>query len=334
VTNINALSTLYAVGQGRSGSSQELVTEVARTSDAALAKKITREASKQTYYTIRFLADRSLADAAYQAYAYFRWVDDILDDQLTSSEERLTFLLRQQMIVSRCTRGARPANLCAEETMVAELIGRNREPQSGMAIYIKEMMAVMAFDAQRKGRLVSTAELQEYTRSLATAVTEALHYCIGRGQYAPSGEARYHAVTAAHITHMLRDTIEDSANGYYNIPHNYLEQHGISPDDVDSLAYQAWVKSRVELARELFAKGRAHIAQVENLRCRLAGYAYIARFELVLDSIERDNYYLRPSYPERKSKRAAVKVGMGALWQALTIGRKQITINGSIDFGT
>lgn len=319
MSNIIALSTLYAAEQGRCGSSQQLVTEAAHTSGDALAKEITREASKQTYYTIGFLADRPFANAAYQAYAYFRWVDDILDDQLSSSEERLAFLQRQQMIIARCTRGARPGDLCAEETIVAELIDNDHEPQSGMAIYINEMMAVMAFDAQRKGRLISTAELQEYTRALATAVTEALHYCIGHGQYAPTDEARYYAVTAAHITHMLRDAIEDSANGYHNVPHDYLEQHGISPEDVDSLAYQAWVKSRVELARELFAKGRAHISQVENLRCRLAGYAYIARFELVLDSIERDNYHLRPSYPERKSKRATVKMGMGAVWQSLIV---------------
>ena len=108
MSNIIALSTLHATGQGRCGSSQQLVTEAAHTSGDALAKEITREASQQTHYTIRLLADRPFAKAAYQAYAYFRWVDDILDDQLTISEERLAFLQRQQMIVAHCTRGAWP----------------------------------------------------------------------------------------------------------------------------------------------------------------------------------------------------------------------------------
>ena len=49
-------------------------------SDPVLAASITQAASKQTYYTIRFLVDDWLVDDAYRAYAYFRWVDDWLDD--------------------------------------------------------------------------------------------------------------------------------------------------------------------------------------------------------------------------------------------------------------
>ena len=43
------------------------------------AAEITYAASKQTYYTSNFLVDRDLTDDAYRTYAYFRWVDDILD---------------------------------------------------------------------------------------------------------------------------------------------------------------------------------------------------------------------------------------------------------------
>ena len=49
------------------------------TPQETLATSITKAASKQTYYTIRFLADRERVADAYRAYAYFRWVDDTLD---------------------------------------------------------------------------------------------------------------------------------------------------------------------------------------------------------------------------------------------------------------
>jgi hypothetical protein len=148
-------------------------------SSAALAEAITRQASRQTFYTIRFLADRSLTADAYRAYAYFRWVDDMVDQGELTQAERLAFLARQQVIIARCYQGAWPADLAPEERLVADLIHAHQVENSGLQIYLNEMMAVMCFDAERQGRLISQSELDEYTRALATAVTEALHYFIG-----------------------------------------------------------------------------------------------------------------------------------------------------------
>jgi phytoene/squalene synthetase len=179
------------------------------------------------------------------------------------------------------------------------------------------MMAVMAFDADRKGRLISQQELDDYTRHLATAVTEALHYFIGHNQFAPHDETRYLAVTAAHITHMLRDTCEDIAAGYYNIPCEFIEAHGIAPQDVKSSAYREWVRSRVQLARDYFHIGKTYLSQVENRRCCMAGYAYMARFAGVLDAIEREGYQLRPEYRERKTLRGGLNMGWSGFWLML-----------------
>ena len=88
------------------------------------------------------------------------------------------------------------------------------------------MMAVMAFDADRRGRLISQAELNEYTHWLAVAVTEAMHYFIGHDCASPLGPTRYLAVTGAHITHMLRDALEDVEAGYYNLPAELVGRAG------------------------------------------------------------------------------------------------------------
>jgi phytoene/squalene synthetase len=272
------------------------------------AEQITRAASKQTYYTIRFLVDRERIHHAYQTYAYFRWVDDWLDEQLSNQPERVAFVERQQAILGRCYRGERVHHLSTEERMLVDLIRSDSEPDSGLRAYIRHMMAVMAFDAARRGQLISARELDDYTLHLAIAVTEAMHYFIGHGQFAPSGDNRYSAVIGAHITHMLRDTYDDVAAGYFNIPREFLEAHGIDAQDVNSEAYRIWVKSRVELARRCFETGKSYLAQVENRRCRLAGYAYMARFQGVLDAIERENYQLRPEYLERKTLKGGLKI--------------------------
>jgi phytoene/squalene synthetase len=147
------------------------------------------------------------------------------------------------------------------------------------------------------------------------AVTEALHHFIGHGHSSPRSEARYLAATAAHITHMLRDTLEDTAAGYFNMPREFLESHAIAPQAVASDAYRKWVHGRVRLARDYFRAGKSYLAQVENLRCRIAGYAYIARFDGVLDAIEREGYQLRSEYRERKGLGAR----MGTIGSALAL---------------
>jgi hypothetical protein len=292
------------------------IREGACSSSAALAAAITRQASRQTFYTIRYLADRSLTADAYRAYAYFRWVDDVVDQSALTQAERLAFLAQQQEIIARCYQGQWPAGLSPEERLVADLIHAHQAKNGGLKIYLHEMMAVMRFDAERQGRLISQSELDEYTRALATAVTEALHYFIGHDDAAPQNESRYLAVTGAHITHMLRDAVEDTAVGYYNIPREVLERRAIAPTDLHHEAYRAWVGEQAQAARRCFAAGRNYLARVENGRCRLAGYAYIGRFELVLDLIEKEGCRLRAAYPERKSKRAALKLLLAAMRQA------------------
>ena len=279
----------------------------------SLAAAITKAASTQTYYTIHLLADRDLMEDAYRAYGYFRWLDDVIDNQEGDRSGKLAFVHRQEELLEACYRGEFTEDLSPEETMLAELVSHDSGENPGLESYLHNMMAVMVFDAGRRGRLISQYELTEYSRLLANAVTDALYYFIGHDDPGPCHHARYLAVTAAHLTHMLRDAYEDTRNGYINIPVEYLRKHGISPQDVESQAYQDWVRSRVQLARGYFKAGRECTAQVKNFRCRLAGYAYIARFEWMLGVIERENYCLRSEYPERKGLRAGLWMGWSTL---------------------
>jgi phytoene/squalene synthetase len=273
-----------------------------------LPARITKAASKQTYYTIRFLVDRERILNAYRTYAYFRWVDDWLDQNDSEQAERITFLERQHTIIDSCYRGEYPFDLTPEEDMIVSLIQSDNEPNSGLKIYIYHMMKVMDFDSCRKGKLISEEELIQYTRSLSIAVTEAMHYFIGHNQPTSHGESRYLSVIAAHIAHMLRDTCEDIDAGYINIPQEFLSTHGIGPEAIESESYREWVKERIQLARFFFKTGEEYLGHIKNLRCRIAGYAYMARFVGILDTIEKEGYQLRSTYPERKSLQAWLRI--------------------------
>jgi len=287
-----------------------------------LSSEITRGASKQTYYTIRFLVDARRRADAYRAYAYFRLVDDILDGTAryrgallsAHSPERGRFLDRQKSILELCLRGEPPPNASRHEQMLVELVRHADRDDGDLESYLRQMMRVMEFDARRRGRLVSRAELDEYTRWLATAVTDAMHYFIGSGAEAPRDETRYAAVKGAHVLHMLRDTFVDVPAGYFNVPAELLEVHGIGPEDVHSDAYRAWTAERVELARAHLDAGRTYLERVGSVRHRLAGLAYIARFEWLIGTLEREGFRLRGTYDERDRARTTIRTG----WSVLT----------------
>jgi phytoene/squalene synthetase len=277
-----------------------------------LPARITKAGSKQTYYIIRFLMDRERVQDAFRAYAYFRWVDDQLDMMAGTAEEKRTILTRQCSLLEDCYNGETPSPASLEEQMLVDLVQNDPEKDSGLQAYLCNMMNVMEFDVERCGRLITQAELSQYTLWLSKAVTEYMFYFIGHDDPPPQSGARYHAVSGAHIVHMLRDLLGDIELGYFNIPAEVLENGRISSDQFGELTFRKWVFERVQLAHGYFDAGRKYISQVKNFRCRLAGFSYLARFEWMLRAIEQDRYCLRPEYPERKRLKAA-------LWMAWRI---------------
>ncbi len=289
---------------------------------AELPALITKAASKQTYYIVRFLVDHDRKLAAYRAYAYFRWVDDWLDQPASDRSARLDFMARQQDVVDCACHGQPRGDLTREERLVVDLLQSDDQPGTGLRSYISHMLAVMAFDAHRRGRWVTEQELDQYTKDLSIAVTDALHYFIGHTDAPPRGPSRYLPAMAAHITHMLRDTFEDVALGYFNVPYELMDSSSIDPRDVQSAAYREWVKGRVQLARSYFKQGASYLDQIQSMRCRLAGYAYMARFAGVLDTIEREEYQIRPAYPELTHLGYALRVGGSVALNTLLRGTR------------
>jgi phytoene/squalene synthetase len=269
-------------------------------SSAALAHRITWKSSKQSYLTALLLADSRLVNDCLRAYAYFRWADDVVDLSTLSKEGKAAFISMQKTLVEEMYAGRRPEHLCAQEAMLADLIAHDRGNNSGLRSFIRNFMAVIEFDSDRIGCLVSSDELRAYTTRLATAVMDGIQYFIGNGHSYPRDPDRIRAVLGAHVVHMLRDMHEDIPAGMINLPRELLEAYDLSVEDLHGLAFRDWVRGQVENARRDFQAGLKYIEALQVLRCRLAGIWYLARFECVLRAIEKDGYILRRDYPERR----------------------------------
>lgn len=296
---------------------------------ATLASTITRASSKQSYYTALFMADNGLENDCLRAYAYFRWADDVVDVYCDSRDECISFIVGQRRLVERLCKGERPDDLAPEEEMIADLIGHDNGEESGLKSFIHTFLEVLEFDARRRERPISQAELDWYSAALGESVTDAIQYFVGNGTPYLEDDGRYLAATAAHITHMLRDMVEDVTEGFVNIPQEYLESHGLDPEDVTDPQFRIWVRERVRLARDLFREGKRYLDELPVLRCKIVAYWYCARFECVLDAIERDGYILREVYDERHSLstrlkllRLAISLSLRHVVRSLPAGRR------------
>jgi phytoene/squalene synthetase len=192
------------------------------------------------------------------------------------------------------------ADLTPEEEIVAELINHDKGENSKLQSFIRNMFAIIEFDSYRKGRLINQKELTWYSSCIGNSVLNGFQFFIGNGHPYQETDDRYLVVIAAHISHLLRDMIVDIANGFINIPQEYLEAHGISPENVGSPLFRSWVRDRVKKARQYFSEGKLYLDNLGVLRCKIVGHWYCARFEGILDIIEKDGYNLRKVYNERR----------------------------------
>ena len=268
---------------------------------ASLAKNITKSSSIQTYYTMLLLADKELVDECYKGYAYFRWVDDQIDIDINSLKTRLSFINRQKRIINDSYKGKKISGLSPEERLITELISSDTDKDSKLKSFIINFFKIIEFDAYRKDKDISEKNLDWYSETLGKAVTDCLQYFIGNKVNYPESKDRCKAAIAAHITHMLRDLREDIVNGYVNIPIEYLKKYKLKLDDINADAFVNFIKDRVTLARKYFKLGKKYIDSLPVLRCKIAGYWYHARFERILNIIERDNYILREDYSRGRS---------------------------------
>ena len=298
-----------------------------RDNTSKLAHSITWKGSKQTYFTGRFMVDKDLVSDFFRAYAYFRWADDMVDNEASkdspslSADESTAFINRQKELIDGLYKNESLDSLVPEEEILADLISHDRgEKNSGLQSYIRNMFAIIEFDTYRKARLISESELTWYTNTLAKSVTDGLHYFVSNGRPYSARDKRYSAALAAHITHLLRDMVQDTENGFINIPREYLEVHNISPNDIHSAPYQAWVRNRVELAYKYFDEGKRYLDDLSILRIKIVGFWYCARFENVVKTIEHDGYTLRREYNER----GKISTWLRIIWLGVSVTIKHV----------
>ena len=103
---------------------------------ASLARSITWVGSKQTFFVGYFMVDRNLVNDFFRAYAYFRWIDDIVDVSVKSKEDSIIFIRRQRELIEFLYMNEPLSNLSQEEEMMADLVRHDNTKNSRLKSFI------------------------------------------------------------------------------------------------------------------------------------------------------------------------------------------------------
>jgi len=270
----------------------------------ATAEQITQKESATLYYLAKLLFNWGTLPIFCLVYAYFRWLDDVLDAPHQSNLTMREIISRQTELLANLYQSRDVSLQNQAEEMLQLAIEYDVAHKNYLQNYIMEMFHALEFDAHRRYQSCSHSLLNEYSKNLGQSYTRVLQAFT----HAPNTQFLatdnvYQAGIAAHQAHILRDFYNDIALGYYNISAEDMAKWGWSVNDLAEVDLHEWVQEIVTTAYSSFLTGLQGFSQVKNKRFRFLGYAMSIQYIFILETIQCDDYQLRRCYqPSNRDK--------------------------------
>ncbi len=255
---------------------------------------VTKTHAKSFYFAAKFLP-KPKQKAVYPIYAFCRHVDDAVDDEESSSEEKVVETIEKWKVILdeiyqiAETKDQRPKTKNQNLILLAwqDLLNAHKIPQN----LPLELMQGVLMDTHTK-RYETFDELYVYCYRVASTVGLMSAEILG---YSDKIALRYAEALgiAMQLTNILRDVKEDAAIGRIYLPQEDLRKFGVSKEQIFagemSENFIKMMKFQIERARDYYRTGEKGISLLEKdsrFTVLLASRIY-AR---ILDEIERQNY--------------------------------------------
>ncbi len=276
------------------------------TDDLAYVKRVVEKSGTSFLAGMKVLP-KLRRDAMFSIYAFCREVDDIADEPGDLTERRQALQAWRDEIDSLY------AGAPNREITRALL-----RPVADYDLPREEFLAVidgMEMDLQRDMRAPSMEDLTAYIRRVAVAVGLLSVRAFGaKGEEAD--QIAFSLGEALQITNILRDLNDDLELGRLYLPKEYLEKHGITDTDPNTVLKHPHLplvcQDLAVLARERFAKTRALLDKSTQRRALKPSILMMEVYERTLDKLVEANWQ---NIDERVSISSAAK-----LWIFLRYG--------------
>jgi phytoene/squalene synthetase len=261
-----------------------------------VARQRAKASNLTAYLLVRLFTKADRRDYLFLIYAYFRWIDDMVDSPGTSKEEKERFIEQQRGFLANLYDGQACLETCTLEEQFAQwFVAYDREIGFLLKDDVLGMFSVLKHDLDRDRAPWSAEEMYEFICLESKSYINMIRFSCGEtGNY--KGANRYDEGVACKLAHLLRDFVEDLNQGTMNISRDDLQKYEINLDKGNHENFRLWVKDQVMLAGERFRMGKHNLSNSSRLRYKIASQLYCAKYEDILAMIEKDNYFLRAKY--------------------------------------
>lgn len=254
-------------------------------------RKVTARHAR-TFYLASLFLHREKQDACYAVYAFCRYIDDLIDNQVSGGEHPVTanaierIILRWQQDLDNVYTGTEASS----PVMVAwaDVLKRYSIPRELPDLLIEGCMS----DLRPTVRYETFDELYEYCYRVASVVGLMTSNIFGYSD----PQAEKHAVDlgiAMQLTNILRDIGEDLKNDRIYLPREEMRRFGLNEWDLRdggiTPEFREFMKFQIKRARSYYDSANAGIAMLEH-DSRLTVWLMSHNYARILDMIERNNY--------------------------------------------
>lgn len=281
--------------------------------DRKACQALIRQGSR-SFFAASMLLPAYLRDPAYAIYAFCRIADDAVDD--INADDQATVRLRERLDAAY---NDTPMDDPCDRAL-ADVIFRYDLPKPLFEALIEGL------EWDQTGRSYQTIEnLHAYAARVASAVGTIMTCLMGRKS--PETVARACDLgVAMQLTNIARDVGEDARNGRVYLPHDWLTEAGLSPNELiadpkmsPELGFV--VKRLLDHADELYAQSRIGIAQLPS-RSRPAINAARRIYAAIGDEIAK-NGYDSINYRAYVTTRRKLTIALAATGEAYMPCRKE-----------
>lgn len=237
------------------------------------ASETIKSKNRFTYIFWNLFFSRDQIPVLFLTYAFFRWLDDMVDENSNSIEFSKLLIDREVNNLVSLYAGIDVVPEYDEENYLIAVVKNDLQKEEILRKIIEDFFSAISWDLRRRNSIPEQCELNRYSYLLGQSYSQGMVIGLGYKSYDPRfihiGE---YCGVAAHLTHLMRDLFIDLDLGYINISKEDVDKYHIdfkaNPVDFKN-QLKPWFIETINRTFRLYNKGMNFIPLLPSFKAKV-----------------------------------------------------------------